>query len=165
MIEGIGKYSSGTNSYNGKAASMQTNQFNFQSRLMDESFNSKHVLAFQQQEKNDSGTTKPKRSFDGLDVLGPSAPDEVKDAWKRAEKESGVNGYGMNSEGKFTQITALFAMSIEKMVNGSGQDILGNTISSAVEAVRKALERLGIPQSEEEKKEQLFYEAFLRILG
>lgn len=123
------------------------------------------VLGQIRREDRDSRITKPKRSFDGLDVLGPSAPDEVKEAWKQAEEESGVNGYGMNSEGKFTQITALFAMSIEKMVNGSGQDILGNTISSATEAVRKALGRLGIPKSDEEKKEQLFYEVFLRLLG
>ena len=33
-----------------------------------------------------------RRPFDGLDILGPSAPSEVKEAWKKAEKESGEIG-------------------------------------------------------------------------
>lgn len=104
------------------------------------------------------------RPFNGLDILGPSAPDKVKDAWMKAEEETGVNGYGMNGEGMLTQITMLFAMSIENMVNGGGRDILGNTVDSAKAVVQRALERLEIPQNEKEKKEQLFYEAFLYFL-
>ncbi len=109
-------------------------------------------------------TNMPSRSFNGLDVLGPSVPDNVRNAWIKAEAESGTNGYGMDSEGKFTQITALFAMSIENMVNGKGQDILGSTVDSAKTAVQKALDRVGIPRNDKEKKEKLFYEAFLRLL-
>lgn len=113
---------------------------------------------------SDGAAAQPGRAFNGLDVLGPSAPDNVKDAWIKAEAESGANGYGMDSEGKFTQITALFAMSVENMVNGKGQDVLGSTVDSAKAAVQKALDRLGIPQDDNEKKEKLFYEAFLRLL-
>ena len=65
------------------------------------------------------------KSYNGLDILGSSSPEEVKDAWNKAEKTSGVNGYGMNSEGKLTQLTTLFAMSLESRYNGGGQDILG----------------------------------------
>ncbi len=115
-------------------------------------------------EKTSEAAVQPDRSFNGLDVLGPSAPDKVKDAWMKAEEESGTNGYGMNSEGMLTQITTLFAMSIENMVNGKGQDVLGTTVDSARAAVQRALGRLGIPQNDKEKKEKLFYEAFLRLL-
>lgn len=115
-------------------------------------------------EKTGGAAAQPGRSFNGLDVLGPSAPDHVKDAWINAEAESGVNGYGMDSEGKLTHITALFAMSLENMLNGKGQDVLGSTVDSAKAAVQKALDRLGIPQDDNEKKEKLFYEAFLRLL-
>lgn len=129
-------------------------------------------LAYQQQYQNVRNTvlpyqdslTKNQRAFYGLDIMGLFSPDEVKDAWAKAEEETGVNGYGMNAEGKLTHITMLFAMSLEKMLSGGGQDILGSTADSAKAAVQKALERLGIPQNDKERKEMLFYEAFLRFL-
>lgn len=106
-----------------------------------------------------------KKSFDGLDILGPAAPNEVKDAWNKAEKECGVNGYGMDAGGKLTCLTELFAISLENAYNGGGRNILGNTVHSAKTAVQKALDRLGIPQNSKEKKENFFYESFLRFLN
>lgn len=100
-----------------------------------------------------------------MDILGPSAPNDVKDAWNKAEKASGINGYGMDSGGKLTCLTELFAMSMESAYNGGGRDILGNTAYSAKTAVQKALSRMGIPQNNEEKKEKFFYESFLRFLN
>mgnify|MGYP006964308314 CR=1 FL=1 len=105
-----------------------------------------------------------KKSFNGLDILGPLAPNEVKDALNKAEKVSGINGYGMDSGGKLTSLSKLFAMSMESAYNGGGRDILGNTVHSAKTAVQKALDRLGIPQNNEEEKEKIFYESFLRFL-
>nr|WP_300824461.1 hypothetical protein [uncultured Schaedlerella sp.] len=70
----------------------------------------------------------------------------------------------MNAEGKLTQLTQLFVMSIENMYKGGRRDVLGDSVLSAKEAVQKALSRLGIPENREEKKEKDFYEAFLRIL-
>ena len=112
-------------------------------------------------------SVKNKKSFDGLDILGPEAPNEVKEAWNKAEKECGINGYGygVNSGGKLTCLTSLFAMSLVSAYNGGGRDILGNTVYSAKTVVKKALDSLGIPQNSEEKKEKLFYEAFLRFLN
>ena len=104
------------------------------------------------------------KKFNGLDILGSSSK-EVKDAWNKAEKASGVNGYGMNSDGKMTQLTTLFAMSMESRYNGEEQDILGNTVYSAKRTVQKALDRLGTPQNSKEKKEKDFYEYFLRYLA
>ena len=143
MINGIGRTQSNQFSYNRNATSMQTDKPSFQNRLIDAQSN---------------------RAINELNILGPSAPDKVKNAWMKAEEESGVNGYGMDSEGKFSQITALFAMSVENMANGKGQDILGCTVDSAKSTVQKALDRLGIPQNDLEKKEKFFYEAFLRLL-
>ncbi len=110
-------------------------------------------------------TAKSKNTYNGLDILGPSAPNDVKDAWNKAEKASGMNGYGMDSGGKLTCLTELFAMSMESAYNGGGRDILGNTAYSAKTAVQKALSRMGIPQNNEEKKEKFFYESFLRFLN
>lgn len=106
---------------------------------------------------------KTRKSFDGLETLGPDAPGEVKEAWKKAEKESGVNGMAMNSEGMLTRLTKLFVMSMENAYNGGGSDVLGDSVHSAKEAVQKALSRLGIPKNSEEEKEKRFYEAFLRF--
>ena len=110
-------------------------------------------------------TAKSKNTYNGLDILGPSAPNDVKDAWNKAEKASGINGYGMDSGGKLTCLTELFAMSMVSAYNGGGRDILGNTAYSAKTAVQKALSRMGIPQNNEEKKEKFFYESFLRFLN
>ena len=110
-------------------------------------------------------SVKNKKSFDGLDILGPEAPNEVKEAWNKAEKECGINGYGVDSGGKLTCLTSLFAMSFESAYNGGGRDILGTTVHSAKTAVQKALDRLGIPQDSKEKKEKFFYESFLRYLN
>jgi hypothetical protein len=119
----------------------------------------------QRKEQDNKIITKSEKSFNGLDILGPSAPDEVKEAWNKAEKECGINGYGMDSGGKLTCLTSLFAMSLVSAYNGGGRDILGNTVYSAKTVVKKALDSLGIPQNSEEKKEKLFYEAFLRFLN
>lgn len=179
MIYGIrrGPALNGVPKYNRNAKSAQTDMPSFQNCLIDKAIHSNNSLngqqAFETKTKQGIGQapseaaeygSQPSGSFNGLDVLGPSVPENVRDAWMKAEAESGVNGYGMDSEGKLTQITTLFAMSIENMVNGKGQDILGSTVDSAKTAVQKALDRLGIPQNNKEKKEKLFYEAFLRLL-
>lgn len=168
--------------YYRNTASAQTDMPGFQNRLTDNAIHSVSSLNSRQEEKEHcerladilnqirysektSGTgARSSNVFNGLDILGPSAPDKVRNAWVKAEAESGVNGYGMDSEGKLTQITALFAMSVESMVSGKGQDILGNSVVSAKSTVQKALDRLGIPRNDKEKKEKLFYEAFLRLL-
>nr|WP_304960738.1 hypothetical protein [uncultured Schaedlerella sp.] len=118
---------------------------------------------FEKLKTNRNGRVKKTRN-DGLEILGSAAPGEVKDAWSKAEKESGLNGMAMNAEGKLTQLTQLFVMSIENMYKGGRRDVLGDSVLSAKEAVQKALSRLGIPENREEKKEKDFYEAFLRIL-
>lgn len=128
---------------------------------MEINFNTNHNIT-----SYSNGTAKKiRKSFDGLDILGSSAPDEVKAAWDKAKKESGINGMAKNSDGKLTQLTQLFVMSMENLYNGGGRDVLGDTVHSAKEAVQRALSRLGIPKNSEERKEKFFYEAFLRFLS
>lgn len=127
---------------------------------MEVNFNTNHYIKSYSNEKG----KKTRTSFDSLDILGPAAPGEVKEAWNKAEKETGVNGIAMDSEGKLTQLTQLFVMSMENAHNGDRRDVLGDSVHSAKEAVQKALSRLGIPKNTEEKKEKNFYDAFLRLL-
>lgn len=132
--------------------------------FMEISFNANNYAQTYNKRTTASTVSTSRRSFDGLEILGPSAPSEVKEAWKKAEKESGVNGYGMDSQGKLTQLTELFTASMVNRINGKGSDVLGNSAYSARTAVQNALSRLGIPQNNEERKEKFFYEAFLRFL-
>lgn len=101
----------------------------------------------------------------GLERIGGTVPEEVKEAWNKAEKEVGMNGMALDSHGKFTSLTKLFVMSLVNKYNGGNGDVLGNTKQSAKLAVQTALEKLGIPENDEEKKEKSFYEAFLRYLN
>lgn len=104
------------------------------------------------------------REENGLERVGSSVSEEVKEAWEKAEKEAGMNGMAIDSSGKYTGLTELNVMSLLDIRKGRNGDVLGNTKQSAIEAVQKALGRLGIPENENEEKEKLFYEAFLRYL-
>ncbi len=156
MINGIHIVQTNPFPYNRNVVSAQTDKQDFQKQLIKQTLPNR--------EEGSTAVAQSNRVFNGLDVLGSSAPDKVRDAWMKAEAESGVDGYGMDSGGKLTQITALFAMSMESAYNGRGRDILGNTVHSAKTAVQKAIDRLGIPQNSMEKEEKLFYESFLRFL-
>ena len=105
-----------------------------------------------------------KEKKNGLSLVGTNVPDTVQEAWDKAEKEAGVNGAALEADGKLSQITQLFSMSLVRFHKEGNRDVLGSTVDSARAAVRKAIELLGIPQTEAEKKEKLFYEAFLRYL-
>lgn len=96
----------------------------------------------------------------------PNATDQVKEAWKKAEQEAGTNGFAIEPDGKLTQITELMALSVEKELQTGNGDILGSTNSSARQAVQEALKRLNINgiKNNEELKEKVFYESFLKYL-
>ncbi|WP_371300172.1 hypothetical protein [Schaedlerella sp.] len=59
---------------------------------------------FEKLKTNRNGRVKKTRN-DGLEILGSAAPGEVKDAWSKAEKESGLNGMAMNAEAKPTPLS------------------------------------------------------------
>ena len=111
------------------------------------------------------------RSFD---VYGPNAPEEVKQAWLEAAKETNINGVGMQSNGMMSHITQLDVQRAIKWSNGEDADVLGTTVESARQAVEKALYDLENPLPENEnrsaevlksiEKEKEFYKAFLEKL-
>ena len=103
-----------------------------------------------------------------FDMIGPNAPQEVKDAWMEAAKEVNANGMGIKKNGMLSHISQMM---------GEGDvdniDILGNTTESAIQATKQALYNLDhpleyVPKSIEVQracmKEREFYVAFLERL-
>lgn len=119
---------------------------------------------FEKIKRDGNGRETPPERQNGLELVSTNVPDTVREAWDRAEAEAGINGAAREADGKLLSITALFAMAMVKWYNEGNTDVLGSTEESAAAAVRKALENLGIPQTEMQKKEKMFYEAFLRYL-
>lgn len=108
-----------------------------------------------------------------FESLAPNAPDEVKDAWMEAAKETGVNGTGMLQNGMLSHITQMAAQKAVKWYNGEKDysDILGNSVESAIQKTKEALYELQNPLSpncnrsievqQQIIKEKKFYENFL----
>lgn len=120
--------------------------------------------SFQEVAQKASGQARQFNSF--YQDLAPNATDQVKEAWKKAEQEAGTNGFAIGPDGMLTQITELMALSVEKELQTGSRDILGATNSSARQAVQEALKRLTINgiKNNEELKEKVFYESFLKYL-
>ena len=112
-----------------------------------------------------------------FDMIGPNAPQEVKDAWMEAAKEVNANGMGITKNGMLSHISQMMVQRLNKQLKGDGDadniDILGNTIESASQATKQALYNLDhpleyVPKSIEVQracmKERKFYVAFLERL-
>ncbi len=109
--------------------------------------------------------------------VGSKAPEEVKRAWMDAAKETGVNGLGIGSDGMITHISQMMTQRLKRSLTGGGDtnDILGNSVSSAIRAAKEALHDLEYPRSPDHNnsievqrqrmKERAFYQAFLKNLG
>lgn len=107
---------------------------------------------------------------------GPNAPEEVKKAWMDAAEKTGANGAGMAENGMLTHITAMAAERATRWLKGDADydDILGDTVESAMAAAEKALNYLenpfyptGARSPEVQKlveKEKEFYQSFLENL-
>ena len=92
-----------------------------------------------------------------------------------AAKEVSANGMGMKKDGILSHISQMMVQRCNKMLRGEAdsQDILGNTVESAIQATKQALydlehPRAYVPKSIEVQqaqiKEQEFYTAFLEKL-
>ena len=112
-----------------------------------------------------------------FDMIGPNAPQDVKDAWMEAAKEVNANGMGIKKNGMLSHISQMMVQRLNKQLKGDGDadniDILGNTIESASQATSQALYDLDhpreyVPKSIEVQqacmKEREFYVAFLEKL-
>ena len=87
-----------------------------------------------------------------FNMIGPNAPQEVKDAWIEAAKEVNANGMGIKKNGMLSHISQMMVQRLNKQMKvqrlnkqmkGEGDvdniDILGNTIESAIQATKQAL--------------------------
>ena len=110
-----------------------------------------------------------------FDMIGPNAPQDVKDAWMEAAKEVNTNGMGIKKNGMLSHISQMMVQRLNKQLKGDADniDILGNTIESASQATSQALYDLDhpreyVPKSIEVQqacmKEREFYVAFLEKL-
>lgn len=99
--------------------------------------------------------------------VGKNAPERVKQAWLETAKEIGVNGLGMQEDGKLGHISRL----MKQRLLSDDKNILGNSVESAIEVIKNALYDLenvmetGMTKSsnvqELREKEKAFYETFL----
>ena len=115
-----------------------------------------------------------------LDTIGSQAPDEVKNAWMEAEKETGafftVYGMYISADGKQAHMTQMGIDRFVRWYRGeiNPDDLLGSSVESAIKAVNKWIYDLEHPldgqsaSSMEERqlymKEREFYVAFLENL-
>lgn len=112
-----------------------------------------------------------------FESVGANAPEQVKQAWMEAAKEAGVNGFGMSGNGMLTHISQMMVKRAEKWMKGLGEsnDILGNTVQSAIRVTEQALYDLDHPLSPSGQKsievqgwimkERAFYQSFLNKLN
>ena len=110
-----------------------------------------------------------------FEMVGPNAPQEVKDAWMEAAKEVNANGMGIRGNGMMSHISQMMVRRLNKQLKGEAEnfDILGSTVESAIQATKEALydlehPRVYTPRSIEVQqariKEGEFYRAFLEKL-
>ena len=110
-----------------------------------------------------------------FDMVGPNAPQNVKDAWMEAAKEVNANGTGIKKNGMMSHISQMMVQRCNKMLRGEKDysDILGSTVASAIRATKQALYDLDHPlapayrsiEAEQARiKEREFYVSFLEKL-
>ena len=107
-----------------------------------------------------------------FEMVGPHAPQKVKDAWMEAAKEVYANGAGIQKNGMMSHISQMMVQRCNKMLRGESDysDILGSTVGSAIRATKQALYDLDHPlgsgyrsieAQQARMKEREFYVAFL----
>ncbi len=120
----------------------------------------------------DKATDYDEKAFD---MVGPNAPQEVKDAWMDAAKEVNANGMGIRGNGMMSHISQMMVQRLNKQLKGETEnfDILGSTVESAIQATKEALYDLEHPRvytprsiavQQARIKEGEFYRAFLEKL-
>ena len=110
-----------------------------------------------------------------FEMVGPNAPQDVKDAWMKAAKEVNANGVGIRGNRMMSHISQMMVQRLNKQLKGEtgNFDILGNTVGSAIQAMKKVLYDLehpvvytsrSIEVQQARIKEGEFYRAFLEKL-
>lgn len=110
-----------------------------------------------------------------FDQIGKNAPQSVKKAWMDAAAAVGADGMGIAGNGMMDHISQLMVQRLLKIYRGErSDDILGNSVQSAIRAVDNALYDLEHPldgnhgrtpeQMKNREREKKFYQEFLQRL-
>lgn len=126
---------------------------------------------------NISATTQPdfKRtlvaSLNKLNMAGnatplPNAPQSVKDAWEKAQQETGI---GINTGEPLSYIPSYMLAQAEQQIQTGNNDVFGSSVESALVGARKILDSLNTPLSAPSnaqvavfrEQEKIFYQNFI----
>lgn len=108
--------------------------------------------------------------------IGKNAPESVKKAWLDAAEEIGIDGQGLTAAGTLDHIPQFMIQRFIRQYNGyDPDDVLGSSISTAIQAAQDAIYSLDHPlepnstRSAEviraREKEKEFYQRFIAILN
>lgn len=105
--------------------------------------------------------------------VAPNAPEKVKTAWMEAAAEVGIDGMGRKENGMMGHISQMMVQRLTNQLKGKPNynDILGNSVQSALQATKKLLYDLENPLEpisqrslevqRQIMKEKEFYQAFI----
>lgn len=98
---------------------------------------------------------------------------EVKKAWMEAEKDIGINGFGLDEEGKMQYVSEYVRQMIANQMKREEQNILGDTVESALEFAKRAVDAIedflkmessSIVFRQSKEREKSFYVKFMENL-
>ena len=116
------------------------------------------------------------RAVDTVGIVGKNAPDAVRQAWIEAADETGTNGVSVTMDGKHFHLPQMLVEHLNRTFWGGGspENILGNSVESAISAAQNAIYGIDNPLpgqpvrsndvQQEVKKERAFYERFIEKL-
>ena len=107
--------------------------------------------------------------------IGKNASENVKKAWLDAADEIGMDGQGLSASGTLDHIPQFMIQRFIRQYNGyDPDDVLGSTVSSAIQAAQDAIYALDHPLEPDttrsskvlaaREKERAFYERFIEKL-
>ncbi len=108
--------------------------------------------------------------------VAPNASEKVKTAWMEAAAEVGIDGMGRKKNGMMGHISQMLVQRLTNQLNGKPNynDILGNSVQSALQATKKLLYDLENPLEpisqrslevqQQITKEKAFYQSFINRL-
>ena len=64
-----------------------------------------------------------------FDMIGPNAPQDVKDAWMEAAKEVNANGLGIKKNGMLSHISQMMVQRLNKQMKGEGDGMFSASVS------------------------------------
>lgn len=116
------------------------------------------------------------RAVDTVGVIGKNAPNAVRQAWIEAADETGTNGVSVTMDGKHYHLPRMLVEHLNRTFWGGGspEDILGNSVESAISVAQKVIYDIDNPLpgqpvrsndvQQEVQKERAFYERFIEKL-